>query len=101
MTDHDPTPEPYASMTKRQLLSVMEQTTDLDEWERLNEIMVGKMTPRERQAHARAAEIGRFLVRLYGARGSAQCNYLFQCAGALATEIAEGMPPVGPPEAVN
>ena len=97
----DPAPDPYASMTKLDLVSLMEQTPDPTEWSRLNEILLSKMTARELETRNRALEIGRFLAGIYQARGVEQCAFLCLAAGAVAAHVAEGMPPIGPPELVN
>ncbi len=99
--DHDPAAEPYASMTKLEILDLMERAGGRDEWERLNLFLIDKMTSREMEAHARAVQIGRFLVGLYEADGTEQCAFLCGLAGRLAAEVAAGMPPIEPPEVVN
>lgn len=100
--NHDPALEPYASMTRDEIRALMMEP-DIDPARSffLEQFLLDKMTTRELDLHTKAQELATYLMGLWQANGNEQCAFLCRVAGRVAAEIAEGMPPVGPPEECN
>ena len=99
--DHDPTLEPWASMSREAILAEIAAETDGDRYAFLMEFLRDKMTRKELQTENHAMRIAKLLIEEYDAYGNAQCVYLCKQAGKLAAEIVEAMPAFGPAHEVN
>src|SRR5262249_20622706 len=98
--DHDPSLEPYASMSRDEILALILEAESLDKWVFMHAFLLDKLTDREWETTRRSHEIGRFLIGLYDAAGD-QLIFLAKVSGALAARIDREMPPVGPAHEVN
>ena len=97
----DSTVEPFASMTREDLVAFMNASANRAEQEFLNSILLSRISHRERAALKHGAEIARFLMAEYDVSAKRQCLYLCELAGRFATEIARDMPAMGAPEECN
>lgn len=98
---HDPTMEPYASMTREQLLEIMEGETSPARRAMLEQFVLDTFSQKELETHNRAQELACFLIKQWEAFGNDQCAYLCGLAGDLAVKISEGLPPIGPAQECN
>jgi hypothetical protein len=102
--DHDPDLEPYASMTRDEIVAAMANASeagDFARWEMLHEFMLDKCSARELEQINFANALGLYLVEKRGAFGAEQLAFISGLAGRTTRELFEDMPPAGPPELVN
>jgi hypothetical protein len=100
--NHDPSLEPYASMSRYKILELMHHPeTSSQRLAFLEQFLLEKMTIREPDEHNHAGSIASFLIKEYDAYGNDQCRLLYCSARTLANVIGEGMPARGPPEECN
>jgi hypothetical protein len=99
--DHDPDREPFASMTREEIMALMSQCEDPQELESLNAYLMDKLTGGELETINHANRIAASLIREYDAFGNGQCVFLCGIAGEVAAKVAKEMPPRGKPAECN
>lgn len=98
---HDPTLEPWASMTREQLMEAQAKAKTAAEFEMIQQFIEDGMSAKELESVSHAHALAVFLINQWRASGNDQARFLCDIAGRVAREIADGMPPIGPPEECN
>jgi len=103
--DHDPAREPYASMSRDEIIALMEhEGLSAYEYERLNQHLLDKCTEGELERINFSQSLAVFLMDSSEAKGNAQCVFISRLAAETTGELFDEMPPVGPlgpPHEVN
>jgi hypothetical protein len=99
--EHDPSIEPYASMTRDEVFALMQAVEDPKRWAFLNEFLMDKMSTKELETNLKAQKIAIFLMDEYGTFGSDQNCYMARLGGEIAARIAKDIPARGKPEECN
>lgn len=98
---HDPAREPWASMTRDELMAAAEQAKTAAEYDMIQEFIADGMNSKELETMSHAHALAVFLMKQWDASGNDQARFLCEVAGRVAKEIADGMPPIGPPQECN
>ena len=82
--EHDRRLEPFASMSREEILSLMAGRTEAAELMFLQRYLQDKTSQREQEVHRHALAIAKLLIQEYGVFGTAQGVYLCGLAGRIA-----------------
>jgi hypothetical protein len=99
--EHDPSLEPYASMSREQILTLMESAGPGEEHERLNCFFMDKLSVAELEKLNFHHELVAWLLDRRGAFGFDQCLFVTQVSAEATRRLFEEMPAPGPANEIN
>lgn len=98
---HDPTREPWANMTREQLLEAQAKAQTATEFDMIQEFIFDGMSTKELKTTSHAHSLATFLIQQWNSSGDEQAKFLCEVAGRVSKEIADAMPPIGPLQDCN
>lgn len=99
--DHDPTLEPYASMSREAIVAAMEQAEDLKQWTLLREFFLDKCSEKELEREDFLTSLTAYLLESRRAHGPAQVMHVYKVAAEATRALFDDMPPMAALHLVN
>jgi hypothetical protein len=99
--DHDPSLEPWASMSRDQIEAAMDAEADPMRWLFLEQYLLDRCTKAELERINFANALSAWLIDEKDARGNDQIMHVVKVAAEATRALFEDMPPPGPLHQIN